>query len=414
MSSRLNLTYFGILILAWLIADLCGPFVIGVSRRLGALDKPGGHKAQRKPVPFLGGVSIFCALSAAIAVSVNFSGDRSWLPLAGIPIGGVFVLVLGLLDDWRPVNAVTKLLLLFLASLVVVAFGIRATLLPSPWGIVPNIVISMLWIAGTTSALNSLDNTDGVAGGVTAVAAAGVCAMYAIRTDIVDQPYLLALSCALMGACFGFLRYNWPKAQMYLGDNGSFFLGFTLGCMLLFARWTEDPVRSALLPPVLLTVPLLDLVLSTVLRYTNGVVKTIREAIVHCDHDHLAHRLQALGMTRTEAAVTLWVIAGICAVETVVMCEVRSLLLFWTLLAGHAAFVAVISAILAKAPVHGKKSRNRKHNGRSVIPPDDLCGEIHSHLPLLLHPAGGEEHDPGFRAREAQRENEESIPQNAS
>jgi hypothetical protein len=246
----------------------------------------------------------------------------------------------------------------------------------------------MLWIAGITSALNSVDNTDGAAGGVTAVAAAGVCAVTFMRQPSVDQPYLLALACALMGACCGFLRYNWPKARIYLGDNGSFLLGFTLACLLLFAKWSDNPIRSAIIPWVLVTVPVLDLVLSTLLRYHHGVVRTLREAIVHCGHDHLAHRLQALGMSQAGASAALWSVGAIAAIETVILCRADSDVVFWSVLAGHAGFVLLIGAILARARVYdeacSEEQSDKARDRTRVLPVRRLQTHIHSHLPILL------------------------------
>ncbi len=395
MNPHHNLSYVGILILAWVVADLLFPLIISLSRRLGAVDRPSGHKRQAQPVPYLGGIGICCALSVAVLATLSFDRIDAWLPLAGIPVGGLVVLVVGLLDDWRPVNAVVKLLIIFVASLIVLAFGVRATLLPAPWGILPNLVLSMLWIAGITSALNSIDNTDGAAGGVTAVAAAGVCAAYLVRNGSADQPSIMALSCALMGACFGFLRYNWPRARIYLGDNGSFFLGFTLASMLLFAKWTDNPLRSAIIPWVLVTVPVLDLVLSTALRYYHGVVRSLREAIVHCGHDHLSHRLQALGMSRAGSSVVLWSVGGVAAAETITLCEVRSDLLFWAVLAGHVGLVAIFSAMLARAPVYQAAPSSTRsgegNDGATVLPVRNLQTQVHSRLPVLLPSA----HDSG-------------------
>ncbi len=378
-----KLSYLGICAVAWLVADLLFPPLIRLARRLGALDKPGGHKAQREPVPFLGGFGIFIALTATLLLTLRFEHIDKWLPLAGIPLGGLFVLGIGLLDDWRPVNAVLKLLLLFIGSLIVLAFGVGATLFPGPWGIVPNIVISMLWIAGVTSAMNSLDNTDGAAGGVAAIAAAGVCLLSLTQPEVVDQPYILALAFALLGTCMAFLRYNWPRARIYLGDNGSFFLGFTLACTLLFAGWNTDPVRAAITPVILLTVPLLDLGLSTILRYKSGVVKTWRQAVVYCGHDHLAHRLHALGFSRVGATVILWTVSALAAVEALILCSVRSGMLFWCVLGGHALFVLTFSLILARAPVYTRAER-----ADPVVPAEELPRCLSSHLTVLLRPEG--------------------------
>lgn len=381
MDDALNLPLWGILVCAYVAADILMPSVIRFSRRIGAFDHPGGHKAQKHPTPYLGGIGVFTAIVIALAIALKFDRTGQWIPLVGIPLGGIFVLVLGLLDDWKPVNAMIKLLLLFLASLVVIGCGVKATLFTHTWHIVPNILVSLLWIAGITSAFNSLDNTDGAVGGTAAIAAAGVCAITLLRTEAAQDPHLIALACAIVGASVGFLRYNWPHARIYLGNNGSFFIGFTLASLLLFAPWSVDPLRAAIIPCVLMTVPLLDISLSTFLRYRQGVVRTIREAIVYCGHDHMAHRLQALGMSRPGASATIWAIAGLSACQALVLCKVRSQALFWLVLAGHAGCITVVSAILARAPVYGQRRRNDAPAHRSselVLSASRLAAQINA------------------------------------
>jgi hypothetical protein len=135
-----------------------------------------------------------------------------------------------------------------------------------------------------------------------------------------------------------------------------------------------------------MTVPLLDICLSTLLRYQRGIVHTIREAIVYCGHDHLAHRLKALGMSRAGASVALWGIGAVSAAEAVALCVVQSEFLFWLILAGHAGFVALLSTILARAPVYAQQRRQETSthtHSQEVIPVAALKSLLRSHLPLV-------------------------------
>jgi UDP-GlcNAc:undecaprenyl-phosphate/decaprenyl-phosphate GlcNAc-1-phosphate transferase len=386
ITTLLNYPYFGVLVTAFLIADLIFPSIMRMCRRIGAIDRPGGHKAQKHPTPFLGGVGVCIAIATALLLTIDFSQLDKWMPFVGIWAGGIFVLALGVLDDWKPVNAVVKLALLFLASIVVIACGVRANLFAGAWGMYANIAITLLWIAGITSAFNSIDNTDGAAGGTASVASLGVCVIGLVGSDSPESPYLVAFACAVLGACLGFLRYNWPKARIYLGDNGSFFVGFTLASLLLMMHWSQSPLRSAAIPVVLMTVPLLDICLSTLLRYQRGIVRTIREAIVYCGHDHLAHRLKALGMSRQGASAALWGIGAVSAAEAVALCTVKSEFLFWLVLAGHAGFVALLSVILARAPVYELQRRKdalARRYSQEVVPVASLKSLFCSHLSLV-------------------------------
>lgn len=383
MEEKLNLSFIPLLILAYLLTDLILPLIIKASGRIGAIDKPGGHKAQKKPIPFLGGTAIFLTITLCFAFTLRIEHAGSWRALAGILIGGGFVLALGLVDDYRPVNAVLKLLLLFLASAIVMAMGISATIVPGTWGILINIIITLLWVAGITSAFNSIDNNDGAAGGTVIIASAGMCIITLLQPPTPATPYLVAMTCVLMGSCAGFLRHNWPKARIYLGDNGSFFLGFTLSCMLLYTQWTSHPIKSMAVPCVLMTVPILDIALSTFLRIQQGVVKTLREAIVYCGHDHLAHRFRALGLSRPGASCAMWSMGIISAVNAIILCSVKSELLFWSVITGHGIFVLLVSILLSRTKVYSRQDLQA-----TTRPPVMILRTLHktfgSHLPRMM------------------------------
>ncbi len=358
MEHPLRVPYFVLFLLAFALAELIIPRLIRLSKKLGAIDRPWGHKIQEKPVPFLGGTGIAASLIIALIVTLqpqeNAARD-TMLPVAGLAVSSFLVLLVGLVDDFRPVNAVLKLLFLFLASTMVIATGIHTTIMPGPWGIVPNILISLLWISGITSAFNSIDNTDGAAGGSAFLIAAGVFVISLLQPEAKGNPYLPAFACVLAGSSLGFLRHNWPRAGIYLGDNGSFFLGFTLGSLLLFTQWSPHSIRSACIPCILMTVPLLDLILSTFLRIQKGIVGSIKEAIVYCGHDHLSHRFQALGLSRAHSSIALWGLGLVSTGNSILLSIIHSPQMFWGVVAGHAVLVGAISILLASADVYEKK-----------------------------------------------------------
>ncbi len=322
MIENLNQPHVGMFVFAWFIADLLVPVLIWIALRVGAVDRPHTYKTHEQPVAFLGGVGIFLAFSVAIFSILRFESFEGNRPLFGIVFGAAFVLVLGVIDDMRPIWAVAKLIVLFVATWLLARFGVSATLFEQPFAWA-NTAITLLWIAGVTSAMNSLDNMDGAAGGVTVVAALTTFVIAWENYDRLPGPenhywrqvqrWVSFASIAHAGATLGFLRYNFIRpARTYLGNNGAFLTGFLLASITILGAWSQaDRVKSIIIPLVVLVVPLYDITLSTILRVKNGVVKGVVEAITYCGRDHVTHRLAALGLGKRGAVLFLYLFGAV-------------------------------------------------------------------------------------------------------
>jgi UDP-GlcNAc:undecaprenyl-phosphate GlcNAc-1-phosphate transferase len=300
--AQLNYPQVWMLILAWFVADLATPLVIRLSHRLGALDRPQGHKIHTEPTPVLGGVAVYLAFAAALFSILRFPNYAEHTDIFAIVLGGFVVLVLGLVDSFRSVWAVAKLAVLFLVTLLLARFDVRINLTGLP---AADLALTLLWISGVSSAMNSLDNMDGAATGV-----AGVAAFWTFYVAWYSEPYgqprVSYVAIALLGACLGFLRYNFKPARIFLGDSGSLVLGFLLASLTVHAGWArDDKFKAVIVPCAILCVPLYDITLATVLRIRHGIVRGPIDAIVYCGRDHLSHRLVALGLSQREAVLLL-------------------------------------------------------------------------------------------------------------
>lgn len=281
--------------LAFGIATITTPALRRVAPRMGYVDVPSGRKAHRQPTPLLGGLAIYAAVVSALALT----GDPgAATQLAGIVAGATLVGVVGAIDDRRPLPPVVKLLGQAAAVAILVASGVRTQIAGGGAG---DIALTAVWMLAVTNALNFQDNMDGLAGGL-----AGIAAAWFVLLAVANGQLLVApLAAAVVGACLGFLRYNFNPASIFMGDAGSLFLGFTLAALGLKLRFPGlSPTVSWMLPPLVLAPALFDLALVTVSRLRRGV-----NPFTTAGRDHLSHRLLALGATTREATMSLYLVA---------------------------------------------------------------------------------------------------------
>jgi len=239
--------------------------------RTGLLDGPGDRKAQRAPVPLLGGAVLLLGTAAGCAA---LAGAGAPVPGPGLTLGALAAFLVGLWDDRRKERPLGPLPKLLGQTGAVLLFVLLDRPGPAP-------ALGVFWMLAVVTAWNFFDNADGSLPAVGAVAA--------LALAIVGEPPVAGIAAALAGALLGFLPWNLPPARAYAGDAGSHLTGFVLGALPLL---TSRPDSSV--PPVLLmgalALPLLDLVQVVVVRLALGLSPAIG------DRRHLAHRLERLGL----------------------------------------------------------------------------------------------------------------------
>jgi len=248
------------------------PFVSKLAVMLGMLDHPESKKAHVRPTPLLGGVAIYLAILSSIVFSMNVDHV-----MCGILIGATALLILGLVDDKMGMLPQLKLCVQVLAALTVYKFGLRVTTIEDYY---LSMFFTVFWIVGITNAFNLLDNLNGLSSGIAAISSLFFCIIAFMNGD-----YLSAtLAAGIMGACIGFLRYNFPKAHIFMGDSGSLVLGFLLGCLAIIGSWeTEQITLSLSIPIIILGYPIFDTTLVTLIRLREG------RSIFQGGKDHSSH-----------------------------------------------------------------------------------------------------------------------------
>lgn len=310
--------------LSLVLALILTPLVRDLIGGLGFLDHPDGvRKKHGSPVPRVGGVAIVTAFVAtfAIALALPFSYTHVLHDSLGniIPLTlvGSIVFLTGLLDDLIGLTAWQKLIGIGGASILAYFAGIRVDVhlldkLPGWPGL--GFVITVLWLVGCTNAFNLIDGMDGLAAGVGLVSA--VTMLLAALTQN-NLPLALA-TMPLAGCLLGFLRYNFNRASVFLGDSGSLLIGFLLGCYGAF--WSEKSVTLVALtvPLLAVSIPLLDVLISIVRRFLRN------RPIFQADRGHIHHKLVDLGLTPKRAVLTIYGVCSLVAILSLLVSAIHN------------------------------------------------------------------------------------------
>jgi len=263
------------------------------------MDIPNERKVHPYPMPKNGGIAM--AVGICVSVLLWANGDQF---VRAVLLGTGIVVVFGLIDDFRDIGYKGKFVGQIAAALVIIFYGgitIRSLgmLLPDDvllpvWVAIP---LTLLVIVGVTNAINLSDGLDGLAGGISLLSF--ICIGYlAYRTENIG---IALFSVAVVGAIFGFLRFNTYPATLFMGDAGSQCLGFT-GITLCLGLTQGNTPLSPLLPLLLLGFPVLDTVTVMLGRVYH------RRSPFKADTNHFHHKLIGLGFYHTEAVFIIYVI----------------------------------------------------------------------------------------------------------
>ncbi len=264
--------------------------------------EPTRERWHARATPTFGGVAIGAGLAVGVVLALLVGALEPTWELAGILGGCAIVFAAGLVDDLRHLSPLAKLAAQFAAAGLAIAAGLRVELVTND---VLGVAIALFWLVGITNAFNLLDNMDGLAATLAAIA----CVYFAIDAATVhENDMVLVLSLSLAFACAGFLPFNLRPAggaRAFMGDAGSQLLGFLLAALALASSWTTTgaTVATILLPLLVLAIPILDTTLVTVRRLAE------HRPVTQGGKDHSSHRLVYYGLSETRAVALLALIA---------------------------------------------------------------------------------------------------------
>jgi UDP-GlcNAc:undecaprenyl-phosphate GlcNAc-1-phosphate transferase len=388
----MNWIVAGALIPSVLISWLAGFAVRRWAPGWGLVDEPGGRKIHRTPTPLGGGLAIALGVvlplaagslalwlwnddgrpylsptlyewlgnsfftQAVVFLEPHLPGLFSRLPDLWLLLAAAgLLLLLGLWDDlggldWRVRLAIQVLV----AAALVYGCGWRIAGFVD-WPLLTG-ALTVLWIVGLVNSFNMLDNMDGLSAGVAAIAAASLAALLLLAPPtgtagwhlVGPRLFVAGLSFTLVGALLGFLWHNRPPARLFMGDAGSYFVGFLLATATVPSTFAgaDRPGQAILAPLCLMAVPIYDMASVVLIRLRAGA------SPFAADRNHTSHRLVELGLTPPQAVLTIYVAAAICGVAAIVLSRLD--------LAGAVAILLGIAGLLGLAAMLESKARRKR------------------------------------------------------
>lgn len=277
---------------AIIITLVITPIAIKVAVRFQLIDQPNSspHKIHQHPIPKASGLAIGLTI-----VSLNIlSGNVGSGTIRAILLSSIVIFIFGLWDDTHKLSPQWKLVGQILATVILISQGIYIRMLGSL--MIPNIILTFLWVIGITNAFNLVDSMDGLVVGLAAIASA----FFMLVTVDAGQTPLSLLSAIILGSSIGMMYFNALPARTFLGDSGAQFLGFVLAALAIAYTPPGLPQPSSWFVPILLlSVPIFDTTLVTISRLKQ------RKAVYQAGLDHTYHRLVNLGLPSSRAVLTM-------------------------------------------------------------------------------------------------------------
>ncbi len=288
-------------LLAILLAFTTTPAVRALAYVIGAIDVPKDNRRMHKrPIPRIGGLSIFAAFVVSTLIFCKPSEN-----LIAIYSGGLLIVLVGVIDDIKPINAWVKFMAQILSALIAVFCGVKLEFINlfgeyihfGFWAI----PLTVLWIVGLTNAINLIDGLDGLACGVSAISSISLFLITLIKGDAQSA----IITAVLAASCIGFLPFNSNPAKIFMGDTGALFLGYTLAVLSVEGVFKMHTVLSFLIPIAVFALPLFD----TVNAFTRRILK--HKSPFSPDKNHLHHKLIEHGFSHKQS---VYIIYAICAI----------------------------------------------------------------------------------------------------
>ena len=303
-----TLTY--VFIIALCSALILTPLVRKFALARDLVQHPTSRGSHTEPKPRIGGIALYASFLLALFASLPLQTSISELlyddRYLAILLGVTLMFVTGLIDDIYGLKSSTKLISQLVAGLITWHGGVQIDVVSVTlysgieigWLSLP---VTLFWIVLVTNAINLIDGLDGLAAGVTLFVS-----IMMLVLCVISHNYIIAIGfAALAGATLGFLRYNFNPASIFMGDSGSYFLGYIIATMSIVGSVKGQTTFAMLIPFLALGVPIFDAILSPLRRFATG------KNMFKPDHKHLHHKIMESGEGHRNTVLIIYAITFI-------------------------------------------------------------------------------------------------------
>jgi UDP-GlcNAc:undecaprenyl-phosphate GlcNAc-1-phosphate transferase len=346
-------------IVSFVITLLMTPVAIKIAKKYGWIDLPNERKIHKIPMPRVGGIGIFFGIIIGIIVAGFFSKE-TWPFWALIPLS--IVSIMGFIDDVKGLSFKIKFLFQIVSAvLAIILTNANVLYINNPFGGQIKLgilgpVFAVLWIVGVTNAVNLTDGLDGLAAGISAIAAITI----AITSAKTDLPATL-VAIAIFASAVAFLRYNFHPAKTFMGDTGSQLLGFALALVSIKGSSLSASTLSLAVPLLAIGVPILDTGYAVIRRTLGGHNPFLPDKM------HIHHQLLSIGFSHVTAVLFMYAVSIVFAVIAISYKGLHDLTAL--------AFYIIIGAVLLSF-LWVMRKRSEK-NGRNYKSKDSQIGSSH-------------------------------------
>ena len=368
-----------LLAVAAIVTMLTVPFAKWLAVKTDAIDYPSARRVNAKPIPRLGGVAMFLGMVGALLVLAFGIFVLDWETPFGqhellddisyfwLGVSVLIIFAVGLIDDIKHLNPKVKLAGQLVAGSVAAAAGLLLVGIQFPGHVYVNFgwwayPITVIYLVSFANIINLIDGLDGLASGISAISALAIM----ILSLIVGQTASAFLCAALIGACLGFLRYNFNPASIFMGDCGALTLGFVLGAVSLLAVAKSTIIIALFVPIVSAGIPVIDTA-AAIIRRIRG-----HRPIDEADKGHLHHRLLEAGHSQRTTVLIMWAWTAALAVCGLLMVFMQGWLRWTMVLIALALSVFVVARfkILRPVRVHGYDNAMASSDGEAGQEPE--------------------------------------------
>ncbi len=319
-------------ILAFVVAFVTTPYTIKLAKKIGAVDIPKDERrTHKRAIPRFGGPAvilgffvstIYLLVVMVMEKTITLTGVEEYgKKLVGFFMGIVVLSIFCVIDDIKGIKPVTKLVGQVIATIIIIAAGIRIEGITLPFLNVPeihevtSIILTLVWVIIVTNAINLIDGLDGLSSGISVISAISLLIIFVLNGSTMLSIVLIT---AIAGALVGFLPYNFSPAKTFIGDTGTNFLGFSLAIISILGAAKTYTAAVIVLPLIVLGLPIFDTLIAIVRRLIKG--KSIK-AVFKADKGHIHHKLLAKGYSQKQAVIVLYGISAILGIFAIIVTD---------------------------------------------------------------------------------------------